>query len=386
MAFGDYQLEIYLQGLSGIMPSLPMSFAELETRAQAAMSPSVWSYVTGGAGDERTQRVNRTAFDHWGLMPRMFVGAKDRDLTVDLFGLALPSPAFMAPIGVMGICAQDGHGDIAAAKAAARTGVPMVVSTLTADPLEDVAAEFGDTPGFFQLYTPTDRDLAASFVQRAEKAGFKGIIVTLDTWVPGWRPRDLATSNFPQLRGKCLANYTSDPVFRAGLSAPPEENMQAAILKWISVFGNSLSWDDLPWLRSLTKLPLLVKGIQHPDDARRAIDGGVDGIYCSNHGGRQANGGIPALDCLPGVVDAAGEVPVLFDSGIRSGADIVKALAFGATAVGIGRPYAFGMALGGADGVVHVLRSLLAEADLIMGIDGYPTLADLTPETLRRVG
>ena len=386
MAFGDYQLEIYLQGLSGVMPTLPMSFAELEARAQAAMSPSVWSYVTGGAGDERTQRVNRTAFDNWGLMPRMFVGAKERDLSVDLFGLTLPSPAFMAPIGVIGICAQDGHGDIAAAKAAARTGVPLVVSTLTADPLEDVAAEFGDTPGFFQLYTPTDRDLAASFVQRAEKAGFKGIVVTLDTWVPGWRPRDLSTANFPQLRGKCLANYTSDPVFRSGLAAPPEENMQAAILKWISVFGNSLSWDDLPWLRSLTTLPLLVKGIQHPDDARRAIDGGVDGIYCSNHGGRQANGGIPALDCLPGVVEAAGDVPVLFDSGIRSGADIVKALAFGATAVGIGRPYAFGMALGGADGVVHVLRSLLAEADLIMGIDGYRTLADLVPEALRRVG
>jgi lactate 2-monooxygenase len=385
MAFGDYQLEIYLQGLSGVVPTLPMSFAELEARAQSAMSPSVWSYVAGGAGDERTQNVNRTAFDRWGLMPRMFVGAKERDVTVDLFGVTLPFPAFMAPIGVMGICAQDGHGDIAAARAAARTGVPMVVSTLTADPLEDVAAEFGDTPGYFQLYTPTDRELAASFVQRAEKAGFKGIIVTLDTWVPGWRPRDLSTSNFPQLRGKCLANYTSDPVFRAGLPAPPEENMQAAILKWVSTFGNSLSWDDLPWLRSLTKLPLLVKGIQHPDDARRAIDGGVDGIYCSNHGGRQANGGIPAIDCLPGVVEAAGDVPVLFDSGIRSGADIVKALALGATAVGIGRPYAFGMALGGTDGVVHVLRSLLAEADLIMGIDGYRTLADLTPEALRRV-
>ena len=386
MAYGDYQLEIYLQGLSGVLPSYPMAFAELEAKAQAAMPPSVWSYVAGGAGDERTQRVNVTAFEQWGLMPRMFVGAKERDLAVEAFGLTLPSPVFMAPIGVMGICERDGHGDLAAARAAARTGVPMVVSTLTADPLEDVAAQFGDTPGFFQLYTPTDRELAESFVRRAEAAGFKGIVVTLDTWVPGWRPRDLTTSNFPQLRGKCLANYTSDPVFRAGLAQPPEENMQAAILKWISVFGNSLSWADLPWLRSLTALPLLVKGIQHPDDARRAIDEGVDGIYCSNHGGRQANGGLPALDCLPGVVEAVGDVPVLFDSGIRSGADIVKALALGATAVGIGRPYVYGMALGGTDGVVHVLRSLLAEADLIMGIDGYPALKDLTPDALRRVG
>jgi lactate 2-monooxygenase len=261
----------------------------------------------------------------------------------------------------------------------------MVISTLTEDPMEDIAAEFGDTPGFFQLYTPTDRDLAASLVQRAEAAGYKGIIVTLDTWIPGWRPRDLSTSNFPQLRGKCLSNYTSDPVFRASLDQPPEQNPQAVVLRWVQIFGNPLSWDDLPWLRSLTKLPLLVKGICHPDDARRAKDGGVDGIYCSNHGGRQANGGIPAIDCLPGVVEAVDGMPVLFDSGIRSGADIVKALALGATAVGIGRPYAYGLALGGQAGVVHVLRSLLAEADLTMAVDGYRSLKDLTPDALRRV-
>ncbi len=385
MAYGDYQLEIYLQGLSGIVPSLPMTFADWEAKAEAAMSPSVYSYVAGGAGDERTQRINRTAFDRWGLVPRMFVGAKDRDLSVNLFGKTLPSPVFMAPIGVLGICAQDDHGDLAAARAAARTGVPMVLSTLTEDPLEDVAAEFGDTPGFFQLYTPTDKDLAASLVQRAEAAGYQGIVVTLDTWVPGWRPRDLATSNFPQLRGRCLANYFSDPVFRASLPRPPEEDPQGAVLRWVQVFGNPLTWDDLNWLRSLTTLPLIVKGICHRDDARRAKDGGVDGIYCSNHGGRQANGGLPAIDCLPEVVEAAAGLPVLFDSGIRSGVDIVKALALGATAVGIGRPYAYGLALGGVDGVVHVLRSLLAEADLIMAVDGYPTLKDLTPETLRRV-
>ncbi|GFG68976.1 alpha-hydroxy-acid oxidizing protein [Mycolicibacter senuensis] len=385
MAFGDYQFEIYLQGLAGVVPALPMTYTELEAKAAAALSPSVWSYVAGGAGDERTQRANVAAFDGWGLIPRMFVGATERDLSIELFGLRLPAPIFMAPIGVIGICAQDGHGDLASARAAAATGIPLMVSTLTADPLEDVAAEFGDTPGFFQLYTPKNRDLAASLVHRAEAAGYRAIVVTLDTWVPGWRPRDLATSNFPQLRGHCLSNYFSDPVFRAGLAQPPEENPQAAVLSWVQTFGNPLTWDDLPWLRSLTDLPLIVKGICHPDDARRAKDGGVDGIYCSTHGGRQANGGLPALDCLPDVVAAADGLPVLFDSGVRTGADIIKALALGATAVGIGRPYAYGLALGGVDGIVHVLRSLLAEADLIMAVDGYPSRLDLTPDTLRRV-
>ncbi|MCB1290661.1 alpha-hydroxy-acid oxidizing protein [Mycolicibacterium sp.] len=385
MSYGNYQIEIYFQGLSGILPELPMSFAEWESRAQQAMSPSLWSYVAGGAGDELTQSTNATAFGQWGLIPRMLVGATERDLSVELWGRRWPAPVFMAPIGVIGLCTADRHGDLAAARAAARTGVPMCVSTLTMDPLEDVAAEFGDTPGLFQLYTPTDRDLAESLVRRAEAAGYAGIVVTLDTWIPGWRPRDLATANFPQLRGLCLANYISDPHFRSKVDADLSDPRNA-VPHWVSVFGNSLSWNDLPWLRSLTSLPLILKGICHPDDARRAIDAGADGIYCSNHGGRQANGGLPAIDCLPDVVAAAGEVPVLFDSGIRSGADVVKALALGASAVGIGRPYAYGAALGGTDGIVHVLRSVLAEADLIMAVDGYPSREDLTPGALRRVG
>jgi lactate 2-monooxygenase len=383
-AFGDYQLEIYGAGLRGVLPAFPMAFAELEARAARALSPSVLSYVAGGAGSEHTQRANASAFHRWGLIPRMFVGAAQRDLTVPLFGMTLPSPLLMAPIGVMGLCAQDGHGDLATAEAAARTGVPMIASTLSADPMEEVAARFGGTPGFFQLYPPADRDLAASLVSRAEAAGFLGIVVTLDTWLTGWRPRDLAAGNFPQLRGHCLSNYFTDPVFLDRLGAHPADDPAAAVGMWARLFGNPLTWDDLPWLRSLTTLPLLVKGICHPDDARRAKDGGVDGIYCSTHGGRQADGGLPALDCLPGVVAAADGLPVLFDSGIRSGADVIKALALGATAVAVGRPCAYGLAIGGVDGLVHVLRSILAEADLIMAVDGYPTLADLTPDSLRR--
>ncbi len=381
--FGDYQLEIYFRGLAGIRERLPVTFAELERRAHAALPEEIVSYVAGGAGNEHTQDANVSAFDRWGLVPRMLVGAAQRDMSVTLFGHALATPLLMAPIGVIGLCSQDGHGDLATAKAAAATGVPMVASTLSVDPLEDIAKEFGDTPGFFQLYPPNDRELAESFVRRAEAAGFAGIVVTLDTWVLGWRPRDLRFGSFPLLHGHCLANYTSDPVFRAKLEKPPEEDLRAAARKWAEVFGNpTLSWKDLPWLRSLTKLPLVLKGICHPDDARRAIDGGVDGIYCSNHGGRQANGGVAALDMLPGVAAACGNTPVLFDSGVRSGEHVIKALALGATAVAIGRPYVYGLALAGADGIVHVLRCLLAEADLLMAIDGYPTLADLKPEAL----
>lgn len=383
-AFGDYQFEIYRAGLHGTVPAFPMAYPELEARAAQALSPSVLSHVAGGAGTEHTQRANVSAFHQWGLIPRMFVGTAKRDLSVKLFGMTLPSPLLMAPIGIIGLCAQDGHGDLATAAAAERTGVPMIASTFSADPLEDVAGRFGGTPGFFQFYPPADRELAQSLVHRAEAAGFRGIVLTVDAWLTGWRPRDLAASNFPQLRGRCLANYTTDPVFRARLGQDPADDMAAAVALWAQLFGGPLTWDDLPWLRSLTTLPLLVKGICHPDDARRAIDGGVDGIYCSTHGGRQADGGLPALHCLPGVVEAADGTPVLFDSGIRSGADVIKALALGATAVGIGRPYAYGLAIGGADGIVHVLRSILAEADLTMAVDGYPTLADLTPGSLRR--
>ena len=385
--FGDWQLGIYLKGLEGEQPALPMSYAELERRAEEAMSPQIWSYVKGGAGDEHTQDANPRAFQRWGLMPRMLRGAAQRDLSVELFGTTLPTPLLLAPVGVIALCDADGHGDLVTARAAAATGVPMVASTLMEDPLEDVAAALGDTPGWFQLYPPNDRELAESFVRRAEAAGWSAIVVTLDTLTLGWRPRDLAIASFPQLRGLCLANYFTDPVFRAKLQRPPEEDVQAATGLWAMVFGNpGMSWDDLRWLRSLTKLPMLLKGICDPDDVRRALDHGIDGIYCSNHGGRQANGGLPALDCLPDVVAAAGDAPVVFDSGVRSGADVVKALALGARAVGIGRPYAYGLAVGGQEGVEHVLRCLLAEADLTMAVDGYGSIADLTPDALRRVG
>lgn len=379
--FADYQIGIYFDALTGNQSPYPMDYATLEAKAQAAMSPSLYSYVAGGAGDEATQDVNVTAFSKWGLIPRMLVGADERDMTVELFGETLSSPLFMAPVGVIGLCTQDSHGDIATAQVSAQTGVPMVASILMEDPMEEVVPHAGDTPNYFQLYTPKNRDLAESLVRRAEAAGYKGIVVTLDTWVPGWRPRDLSTGNFPQIRGKVLANYRSDPVFRQMI----DDDESRVVMEWVSTFGNPLTWEDLPWLRSVTDLPLILKGICHPEDARRAIDEGADAIYCSNHGGRQANGGIPAIDMLPGVVEASKGAPVLFDSGVRSGSDVIKALALGATAVGIGRPYVYALSLGGVAGAVHLLNSLLAEADLIMAVDGYKSLDDLTPEALMRV-
>jgi len=380
--FGDYQNEIYFKGLRGIRPNLPVDFRRLEERASAVLSQSVLAYVQGGCGDEATQRRNVEAFAEWGIVPRMLVDTRVRDLSVDVFGKRYKSPLMLSPIGVIGVCAQDGHGDIATAKAAAAAGVPMIASTLMNDPLETVAEALGDGDAFFQLYTPNDRDLAASFVRRAEAAGYKGIVVTLDTWITGWRPRDLNDSNFPQLRGVALANYFSDPQFRAKLAVPPEEDPAAAVRHWASVFGMTVTWDELARLRSLTKLPLIVKGIQHPDDAKRAIDVGVDAIYCSNHGGRQANGGIASIDLLPALVAECGKTPIWFDSGIRSGTDVVKALAMGASIVGVGRPYAYGLALGGTAGVVHVVRSILAEADLLMAVDGFPDITALRAYSL----
>ncbi|WP_327665967.1 alpha-hydroxy-acid oxidizing protein [Streptomyces sp. NBC_00498] len=375
--YGDYQYEIYFDALDGIAPRFPVDAASLERKAAEVLPWWVHSYVAGGCGDEGTQRANVSAFAQHGIVPRMLNGAYERDLSVDLFGMSLPSPLFMAPIGVIGLCSQDFHGDIAVAQASARTGVPMVGSVLMQDPMEDVVPHTGDTPGMFQLYVPRDRELAASLVERAEAAGYRAIVVTVDTWTTGWRPRDLNTGNFPQLRGLVLENYFSDPTFLKRLAAPPAEDLRAAVREWIGIWANSLQWDDLPWLRSLTSLPILLKGICHPDDVRRARDFGIDGIYCSNHGGRQANGGLPALDALPGVVEAADGMPVLFDSGVRSGSDVAKALALGATAVGVGRPYAYALAVGGADGVVSQLRAILAELDLLMAIDGFPALADL---------
>lgn len=388
MAYSDYSTGVYLQGALGRRPELPMSADGLERAAAAAMDPDVLGYVEGGAGGEGTQRANVAAFARYGVVPRMLAGAGERDLSVDLVGMRLPSPLLVAPVGVLGVVAPDG--DLETARAAAAARVPMIASTLADAPLEAVREAQGDGPGLFQLYPPADHALAESLVARAEVAGYAAVVITLDTWVNGWRPRDLQHAYLPMLTGRCLANYLTDPRFRALLEASggavraPRDG--AAVRLWASLFGDpAMTWADLPRFRALTRLPILLKGIGHPDDVKRALDGGMDGIVCSNHGGRQADGGVPAIDLLEDVVAAADGAPVVFDSGVRTGSDVVKALGLGATAVAVGRPVVRGLAVGGRAGVEHVLRSLLAEADLTMAVDGYPSIAALRG-AVRRVG
>ena len=381
--FGNYQLEIYQKGLAANAPEVPFTFAELEQQAREKLSAGAYGYVAGGAGAEETMRANREAFGRWRIVPRMLRDVASRDLRTTLLETEMPAPVMLAPIGVLSIVHPEA--EMAVARAAAGLGVPLVLSTASARCLEEVAQTMGPCPRWFQLYWPKDRDFAASLLHRAEQAGYRAIVVTLDTTLLGWRPRDLAGAYLPFLRGEGLANYLSDPVFCAALQKPPKEDMAAAILHWTKVFSDpSVTWDDLRFLREHTRLPLVLKGILHPADARRAADFGMDGVIVSNHGGRQVDGAIGALDALPGVVAAAAAMPVLFDSGIRTGADIVKALALGARAVLVGRPYVYGLALAGEAGVRAVLRALLAEMDLTLALSGIARLDQVSAEMLER--
>lgn len=382
--YGNYQFEVYLHGVSGEVPEFPTNYSELEEAAREKLTDGAYGYVAGGAGQELTMRDNRAGFDRWRIVPKMLVDVVQRDLRTTVLGTELPAPLMIAPVGVMSIVHEEA--ERAVARAAAELGVPMVLSNAASTTMEDVAAELGDTPRWFQLYWPTNNDVAASFVARAKDAGYSAIVLTVDTRILAWRPRDLSRAYLPFLKGEGVANYFQDPVFRATLDQPPEDDPQAAVGLWASMFSNpGLSWDDLAFLQAHTDLPILLKGVVHPDDARRAVDAGVDGLIVSNHGGRQVDGAIAAIEALPEVVEAVPEdFPVLFDSGIRTGADMVKAIALGARAVLVGRPYVWGLGLGGQNGVEQVLRSLLADFDLTLALSGYTKPSELGQEALRR--
>ena len=369
------QNAIYVSGES----PWPISPEEWERRAAEALAPGPYDYIAGGAGSEATMRANLEAFERRRLRPRMLTGNTARDLSVEVLGTRSPAPFFLAPIGVLSIAHPEG--ELAVARAAAATGVPMVLSSAASHSLEDVAAAMGDAPRWFQLYWVSDRDVALSFVQRAADAGYGALVVTLDTLTLGWRDRDLRKAYLPFVTGEGCAQFFSDPVFRSRLERPPEEDVTAAAVAMLAAFPNlGLTWEDLAWLRDQTDLTVLVKGVLTGEDAARARECGVDGIIVSNHGGRQVDGAVAALDALVEVREAlGGDAPVLMDSGIRRGADVLKALALGADAVLLGRPYAYGLAVGGQEGVEAVIRHLMADTDLTLALVGGTSSRDLDP-------
>jgi lactate 2-monooxygenase len=403
------QREIYVAGVAGQTPLVPVAQPALERAAEAAMTSTAWAYVAGGAGREATMEANRAAFDRWRIVPRVLRNAEQRDLSIELFGRRLPSPLLLAPIGALEIVHRGA--DLAVGRAAAAAGVPYIFSNQASVAMEEVAAAMGDAPRWFQLYWNRSNAVIASLVRRAEACGCGAIVLTLDTTMLGWRPRDLDLGSLPFMRGQGIAQYTSDPAFLAELGqavdaaggAKPPLNLatlrtaldqkanfpgglwknlasgapRAAVQRFMTTYSRpSLQWDELPFLRAQTKLPILLKGVLHPDDARKAVESGIDGLIVSNHGGRQIDGEIASLDALPAIADAVnGRIPVLLDSGVRGGADVFKALALGATAVCLGRPYTYGLAVAGERGVADVIANVLAEFDLTLGLAGCASAA-----------
>ncbi|MBX2967696.1 MAG: lactate 2-monooxygenase [Cyclobacteriaceae bacterium] len=414
----NWQKKIYLEGFAGKLPKVSIDMQHLEKAARQGMSPRAYAYIAGGAGVESTMRANRSAFEAYKIIPRMLKDVGTRDTSIALFGQKLPSPFLLSPIGVLEMVHK--HADVAVGKAAARLGVPYIFSNQASRPMEEVASAMGNSPHWFQLYWSKSNELVKSFVQRAEQCRCQAIVVTLDTTMLGWRTRDLEIAYLPFLEGKGIAQYTSDPVFQRMMDEPDDQEKPKreitlqtirglvsmvnnypgngffkklksgrpvkAVQKFISTYSNPCTtWEDLKFLREQTKLPILLKGILHDDDARKAVDYGMDGVIISNHGGRQVDGAVSTFEVLPGIVKAVnGRVPVLLDSGVRGGADAFKAIALGARAVCIGRPYVYGLTLAGEEGVYDVLRNFMADFELTMGLAGCKNVSEITRETLRQ--
>ncbi|WDH78658.1 alpha-hydroxy-acid oxidizing protein [Microbacterium esteraromaticum] len=420
------QSDIYRAGISGERPAVPIDATALQSAAQAALTPEAYAYVAGGAGAEATVAANRAAFGRWQVWPRPLRDVSSRDLSVEFLGRTRPTPLLLAPLGVMELAHPEA--DLAVARAAASAGVPYTVSNQASFPLERIAQSAPGAPRLFQLYWSASDELNASLLARAEASGCEAIVVTLDTHLLGWRTRDLDLAYLPFTRGMGIAQYTSDPVFQklvqqrasassgdssavrvtpktiaAGVSIARRgaaltgsrslrDNLRsplprAAVETFLDVFSTpTLTWDDLAKAREWTSLPIILKGIVHPDDAERAADAGADGVWISNHGGRQIDRSVPTLDVLPEISERiGGRMPVIFDSGVRGGADAAIALALGADLVALGRPYAYGLGIAGERGVQEVIRNVLAELDITLGLAGLTSVADLDRDALRAV-
>ncbi len=414
----DRQKETYIAGMSGQSPIIPFDLQKLEAKAKTVMSKEAFAYVAGGAGTDSTVRQNNTAFSKWKIVPRMLKDVSVRDTSIKLFGDDLPFPLLLSPVGVLELAHKQA--DLAVAKAASKTGVPMIYSNQASFSMEKCAPLMNNSPRWFQLYWSKSNDLVSSLVKRAEAAGCSAITVTLDTTLLGWRIQDLDLAYLPFLRGKGIAQYVSDPVFNKLLDEPEVEeaierklsfetifnvvelmrnypggflnNLKTkrplkAVRKFISIYSRpSLTWNDLSFLREQTTLPIILKGILHPDDARLALDHGMDGIIVSNHGGRQVDGAISTIEALPDIIKIIdGKIPVLLDSGIRSGADMFKAIALGAHAVCIGRPFVYGLALAGEQGVIEVLKNFYADFELTMGLAGCKSIEEIKNTSLQMI-
>jgi lactate 2-monooxygenase len=355
-------------------PEWPVTAGDWEQAAREKLDDGAFGYIAGGAGAEETMRANLDAFRRWRIRPRMLTGNAARDISVNVLGMRSPAPFFLAPLGVLSIAHEEAEAGVGRASAA--SGVPLVVSSAATNSLEEVAAT--NAPRWFQLYWVNDREICASFVQRAEASGYGAIVVTLDTLTLGWRPRDLRQAYLPFIKGEGCGQYFSDPVFLSRLDKTPEEDLLTAAATMLATFPNlGLTWDDLDWLRGQTKLPILVKGVLTAADAALALQHGIDGVIVSNHGGRQVDGAVGALDALLEVRDALPDAVVLMDGGIRSAADVLKAMALGADAVLLGRPYAYALAVGGQRGVEELIQNLMAEIDINLALAGAHSIRDV---------
>ncbi len=352
----------------------PLFTAEWEERAREILPAGPFGFLQSGAGDEVTLGQNREAFSEYDILPRVLRDVSNVDTSIKLFGQSQSMPVMLAPVGFQGIF--HSQMELGTVKAAAAAGIPFVASTVTSASLEEIAAAEPDAVKWFQLYWSKNRDLTASMAKRAEKAGYKAIVVTVDTGLLGWRKRDYRNGYSPLKLLKGAANYINDPVFQELVPELTEEHIREAILE--NIHHPNLTWDDLLFLREQTSLPIVVKGILHPADAKQAVALGMDAIVVSNHGGRQLDSAIASLCALPAIAKTVnGAVPVLMDGGVRSGADVFKAIALGADSVLIGRPYVYGLAAGGQAGVSRVIEDLRTELQLTYALSGVARTKDI---------